>query len=355
MIKLFYKILDTLKNFDFSLFLKLNLIVLKKNYSKYPDYVEEFEKTLANKFNFKYCLSFSSGTAAFYASVLSLNLKSKSKVLISALTFPSVIEILKKQDFDISFINVDKNFKFDLDNITNQKYDLLVLTHPFGFYIDIGNLHKILDEKTKIIFDSSHAQGIKIGDQDHMKFADISFISLQGNKAISGGEGGVIFTDNESSYHQMINNHHPGHKDNVKLKVAGGINDLKLRMHPLAAILAKYDLRKFKNKNKELTEKIKSIYNHLHNIGIEHPYNENSHIGGFHFGIPFFTKKKLLSKYIKRYNWYEDLSSLQIKSLSSENDLTFFEELRFIDLEWIKKNNIYNIKNEINKIFKDVN
>ena len=52
MIKLFYKILDTLKNFDFSLFLKLNLIVLKKNYSKYPDYVEEFEKTLANKFNF---------------------------------------------------------------------------------------------------------------------------------------------------------------------------------------------------------------------------------------------------------------------------------------------------------------
>ena len=54
MIKLFYKILDTLKNFDFSLFLKLNLVVLKRNYSKYPDYVEEFEKTLANKFNFKY-------------------------------------------------------------------------------------------------------------------------------------------------------------------------------------------------------------------------------------------------------------------------------------------------------------
>ena len=44
MIKLFYKILSLVKNFDFFLFFKLNLIILKKNYSKYPNYVEEFEK-----------------------------------------------------------------------------------------------------------------------------------------------------------------------------------------------------------------------------------------------------------------------------------------------------------------------
>ncbi len=355
MIRFFKKILRALKNFDFFLFFKINLIILKKDYSKYPNYVDEFEIALANKFDFKYCLSFSSGTAAFYASILSLNLKRKSKVLISVLTFPSVIEILKKQDFDISYMSIDKNFQFDLKNISNEKYDLLVLTHPFGFYLDIENINKVLDEKTKIIFDSSHSQGIKIAGKNHMKFADISFMSLQGSKAISGGEGGVIFTDNENSYLQMINNHHPGHKNNIKLKVAGGINDLKLRMHPLAAILAKYDLKKFENRNKELVKKIKLIFNYLDNVGIQHPYNENSNIGGFHFGIPFFSKKNLSSKYIKKYNWYENLSSLKIKSISSENDSTFFKELYFFDLEWIKRNNINNLKNEINKIFKDVN
>ena len=355
MIKFFDKILTILKNFDFFLFFKLNLIILKKNYSKYPNYVEEFERTLAKKFNFKYCLSFSSGTAAFYASILSLNLKRKSKVLISVLTFPSVIEILKKQDFDISYINVDKNFKFDLSNLKNEKYDLLVLTHPFGFYLDVENINKVLDGKKKIIFDSSHSQGIEIEGKDHMKFADISFMSLQGNKAISGGEGGVIFTDNEHSYLQMINNHHPGHKKNIKLKVAGGINDLKLRMHPLAAILAKYDLKKFENRNKELIKKIKLMYDYLDNLGIQHPYNENSKIGGFHFGIPFFYKKNLSSKYIKKYNWHENLRSLEIKSVSSESEVTFFKELYFFDLEWIKRENISNLKKEINKIFKDVN
>ena len=58
---------------------------------------------------------------------------------------------------------------------------------------------------------------------DHVKFFDISFLSLQGNKSISGGEGGVILTDNEIIYLKMINNHHPGHRLNKKLRVAGGI------------------------------------------------------------------------------------------------------------------------------------
>ena len=56
------------------------IIAILKNYSKYPGYVLDFEKSLGEKFNSKYCLSFSSGTAAFYASITSLNLK-KSKIL----------------------------------------------------------------------------------------------------------------------------------------------------------------------------------------------------------------------------------------------------------------------------------
>ena len=36
----------------------------------------------------------------------------------------------------------------------------------------------------------------------------------------------------------MINNHHPGHKKNYKSEIAGGIDDIKLRMHPLAAVIA---------------------------------------------------------------------------------------------------------------------
>ena len=138
--------LRIIREFNFQLFLKLFFVILKKDYSKYPKYVEEFENSLSKKFNTEYCLTFSSGTAAFYSSLLALNFKKKSKVLISSLTFPTVIEILKKFDFDIYFFNIDRNFEIVDKNINDQKYDLLVMTYPFGFHINSEILDSYLDK-----------------------------------------------------------------------------------------------------------------------------------------------------------------------------------------------------------------
>ena len=339
--------------FNFKLFWKLSFIILKKDYSKYPRYVEDFEYSLSKRFNTKYCLTFSSGTTSFYASLLALNLRKRSKVLISSLTFPTVIEILKKFDFDIYYFNIDRNFEVITKTISAQKYDLLVMTHPFGFHINSEILKPYLDKDIKIILDASHSQGMTIEKIEHIKFANISFMSLQGNKSISGGEGGIILTDDENLYSKMINNHHPGHKKNKKLEIAGGINDLKLRMHPLAALLALDDLKSFDKRNNHLKEKIKLIYDHLDKLNIKHPFKKKTIISGFHFGIPFFSSEEILSDVIKKYNWYTNLSSLNFNLKLQEDDKSFFANLYFIDLEWIKKNNILKIKKKINNIFKD--
>tara|TARA_B100000900_G_C20579088_1_gene716650 strand:+ start:425 stop:1489 length:1065 start_codon:yes stop_codon:yes gene_type:complete len=343
-----------LKEVNFNLLWKLILIILKKDYSKYPKYVEDFERLLSKKFNSNYCLTFSSGTVAFYASLLALSLKKESKVLISSLTFPSVIETLKKFQFDIYYFDVNKDFDVISKNIDNQKFDLLVITHPFGFYLNNQTLKEHLNDDAKIIFDASHSQGMKINNIEHIKFADISFMSLQGNKSISGGEGGVIFTDNKNLYSKMIDNHHPGHKENTKIEIAGGINDIKLRMHPLAALIATNDLKTFDKRNYDLKNKIIFTYDCLDKFKINHPFHKNSFISGFHFGIPFFSSTKYVSEVIKNYNWYSNLKKLNIKSISTENDVNFFNELYFLDLEWIKKNNFQKIEEKINKIFKDV-
>lgn len=349
------KILCVLKNLNIKLIFDLMIIIIKKNYSKYPDYVINFEKLLSEKFNSKYCLSFSSGTAAFYASLKALKIKKNSKVLISSITFPSIIQILKNENFDIYYINLDKNFKTNTKNLEKYSFDLLILTHPFGFYIDIQNLKKYLNNNTKIIFDSSHSQGVKISNIDHLKEADITFMSLQGKKSISGGEGGVVFTDTENIYLNMINNHHPAHVKNIKNKIAGGINDLKLRMHPLAAIIGKYDLETFDARNYELKEKVEHVYNSLDKFNIYHPYKKNKNISGFHYGIPFFFNGVLSSKIIKKYNWFQNLSSINLKNINSEEEKNFFDELYFLDLEWIKSKNIKEINCEIKKIFSNVN
>ena len=55
-----------------------------------------------------------------------------------------------------------------------------------------------------------------------------------------------------------------------------------------------------------------------------------------------------MSDVIKKYNWYSNLSSLNINSISQEDNESFFKDLYFIDLEWIKNNHI--LKIQLNKV-----
>ena len=81
-----------------------------------------------------------------------------------------MIQILKKFDFEIYYFNLNKNFEIVNKNINDQKYDLLVMTHPFGFYINSKILDSCLRKDTKIILDASHSQGMKVNKINHVKF-----------------------------------------------------------------------------------------------------------------------------------------------------------------------------------------
>lgn len=346
---------NILFKFNFKLYIQIFITILKQDYYKYPKYVSNFEKSLAREFGVKYCLTFASGSAAFYASILSLNLEKGSKVLISSLTFPTVIEILKKFEFDIHYFDIDKKFQAIQCKIKPPKYDydfdLLVMTYPFGFYINYEPLKYYLKKNAKIVLDLSHSQGIKINSINPIKSSNLAFMSMQGNKSISGGEGGVVLTDNEILYSKMINNHHPGHLLNKNKNIAGAINDIKLRMHPISALLANNSLNSFKKRNLLLKRKIIFIYDLLSQLGVNHPFSNSTSISGFHYGIPFFSKKKINSEIIKNYNWYVNFDKVGIKKLTEEHNDMFFEELYFIDLEWVKNNNISIIKKKIKNIF----
>ena len=84
-----------LKKFDLNLFFKFLFIVFKKDYSKYPKYVSSFESNFAKKFGAKYCLTFSSGTASFYASL--------RQGVLEGLTFKEKHQILKNVPLDATF------------------------------------------------------------------------------------------------------------------------------------------------------------------------------------------------------------------------------------------------------------
>ena len=305
----FSNIISSLKIFFYS-FLKQN--------TRYPNYLLNFEKEVSNYFGSKYALSFSNGTTACTALLYSLGVKKNSKIIISKLTFPSVISSILRIGAIPVYLDFDKNLEIK-ENINNDKIigaDYFLITHVYGLPQKIERIKSILalNKKLILIEDISHAQGAIINNKMAGTLGDGSFMSMQGDKAINAGEGGIVFTNSEHVYKRLIYLSHLNRKtskdNNINLLSKIGFIG-KGRMNPLGAITALSDIKNLQKRNKIIKEKIKIIYEGLKDLkNFYAPKIDNyKNLGGFHFGIPFFCDLEILlndfkSKFkIVKYNW----------------------------------------------------
>ena len=305
----FYNVASSIKIFFYS--------ILKQN-TRYPNYLLNFEKEVSNYFGSKYALSFSNGTTACTALLYSLGVKKNSKIIISKLTFPSIISSILRIGAIPVYLDFDKNLEIK-ENISNEKIldaDFFLITHVYGLPQKMERIKSILalNKKLILIEDISHAQGAIINNKKAGTLGEGSFMSMQGDKAINAGEGGIVFTNSEHVYNRLIYLSHLNRKisknNNINLLSKIGFIG-KGRMNPLGAITALSDIKNLQKRNKIIREKIKIIYEGLKGLKNFHaPKIDNyENIGGFHFGIPFFCDLEILlndfkSKFkIVKYNW----------------------------------------------------
>ena len=370
---------NLLKFFQISFILSLIKLVinfiLNRN-TKYPNYLIKFENKLAKYFNYKYCLSFANGTSAADSIFNSLNLKEKN-VIISKLTFPSIICSLLRNGANLYYLDFDYNFDLLIEGeeqkIKNSEF--ILLTSVYGFSQKKKIIEKIreINPEIKIVEDMSHSQCSPKLINKHKKHNLASFMSMQGSKAISAGEGGVAFTDSEKIYKEMIIYSHINRKNETLIGDLENLSKIgfgnKSRMHPFGVFSAEFDLNRLELRNKILREKFNQIYATLEKsrkiiIPKISDYNE---LGGFHYGLPFFINKKISldpdfkNKHnILRYNWpaldkldffHSSINFKKIEILNNDFAKVFLktedlrDQLYFIDLNFI----LINKKKLINK------
>ena len=355
--------------------------ILKQN-TRYPNYLLKFEKEVSNYFNSKFALSFSNGTTACTALLYSIGVKKNSKIIISKLTFPSVISSILRIGALPIYLDFDKNFqiKGDVNREKILSSDFFLITHAYGLPQNIENIRSILNLNKKLILieDISHAQGAIINNSMVGTIGSGSFMSMQGDKAINAGEGGVVLTNDEDVYNRLIYLSHLNRKtsEDRKINLLSKIGFIgKGRMNPLGAITALSDIKNLHKRNKIIREKIKIIYENLKGLKYIHlpKIDKYENLGGFHYGIPFFCESKTTLSNLKNefkiveYNWpnldldenFNDpdkfLNLLYDKDLNLEkvfqksNDLR--DQLYFFDLKEIINLNKNKITNKI-KIFK---
>ena len=232
-------------------------------------HVREFEKKICRKFNSKYALAVTSGTAAIKIGLKSLGLKKNDEVVTQAFNFIATIEAILDLGAKPVLVGVDKTLnmcpKLLMKRITN-KTKAIIPVHMLGV---AAKMNEILNISRKfnipILEDTCEAFGAKYGKKYLSLIGDVGVASFDGGKIITCGEGGAILTNNKSIDKYCREYHDHGHENNPKLprgQDTRTIYGFNYRMTEMQGIIGKVQLQKldFIIKNNKLR------YNHLNKI-----------------------------------------------------------------------------------------
>ncbi len=182
--------------------------------------IKEFEEDFAKYVGAKYAVAVSNGTAALHISALVLTVKPGDKVITTSLTFAASANCIRYCGGDIVFVDIDPS-TFLIDLVKVEKllkgapkgtYKGIIAVDFAGRSVNLEHCKKIAEEYGLwIIEDACHAPGASFIDSSgntqksgNGNFADLAIFSFHPVKHIATGEGGMITTNNEKLYKQLL-------------------------------------------------------------------------------------------------------------------------------------------------------
>lgn len=236
--------------------------------------LKEFEDKFAKYHNVDYSLLCNSGTMALYSMYKSVGLNVGDEVIFPVYTFFATVTPALFCGVVPLFCDCDSQGNISVENIEKlitKKTKAIVVTHMWGLPCDMDSVVDICNKYQLILLeDCSHAHGAKFQNQRVGTFGLASAWSLQGQKIISGGEGGILTTNNKNVYDnaQLLGHYNKRcikevAKENPLYEFATTGFGLKLRSHPIAVAIAN---EQFDNLDKWLETKHKYALNIINEL-----------------------------------------------------------------------------------------
>ena len=226
-----------------------------------------------------YALAINSGTAAVYLAILALDLAAPDEIVMPVATFPSLVGAANLAGVNVRLCDIDpltgnispESFR----KVINQNVKAVLVTHLWGQPADLAAITEICSEnKIFMIEDCSHAYGAEYEGEKVGTFGDIACFSMQANKAVFAGEGGIFATNNRKLYETavLLSSSVERILDCVKTPEAlaywGTGLGVKLKMNPLGAIVALRSLNELAQTNEARAMRLSLITDAAKRTGI---------------------------------------------------------------------------------------
>ncbi len=194
-------------------------VCMKKSPFRYygfdkPTEVNSFEEEFAKRIGAKHALAVTSCTAALMVALKAAGIGPGDKVIVPACTFLATAGAVVCAGAVPIFADVDDTLNIDPQKIGSivDKYTKALITVPL-----LGNpcqMDEIMTEAKKynliVIEDVAQSMGSSLNGKCMGTWGDIGVFSLQMNKLITTGEGGVVVTNNDEIYERAARYHDQG-------------------------------------------------------------------------------------------------------------------------------------------------
>ena len=170
---------------------------------------KKFEKEFAIFSNTKFAIALANGTVALDVALKALNIGPGDEVLVTSRTFIATVSSIVNAGAKPIFTDVDQNTQNitikTIQNALTNKTKAIVCVHLAGWPCDMDPLIEFAkNHDLKIIEDCAQAHGAKYKGRPVGSLGDVGCWSFCQDKIMStGGEGGMVTTNNEELWSKM--------------------------------------------------------------------------------------------------------------------------------------------------------
>jgi dTDP-4-amino-4,6-dideoxygalactose transaminase len=179
-----------------------------------PKHVDAYEAAARNFYGVRHALAVNSGTGALTASMAALGIGPGCEVIVPAFLWVASVGAVVQSNAIPVLCEVDDSLCMDPADLEKKITPLTKLILPIHMAGNPCNMEAIMAVAKKhgipVLEDCAQCNGGSYRGQKLGSFGEMAIFSLQLNKNMTSGEGGLIITSDEKRYYRAFSAHDMG-------------------------------------------------------------------------------------------------------------------------------------------------
>jgi dTDP-4-amino-4,6-dideoxygalactose transaminase len=179
-----------------------------------PTHVNQLEEYARTFYGVRHALAVNSGTGALFTAMSALGIGPGTEVIVPAFMWVATVTAVIQNNAIPVLCEVDDSFSMDagdLEKKITSRTKLIAAVHMAGTPCDMDVIMGVAERNNiPVLEDCAQCNGGSFKGRKVGTFGKVGMYSLQINKNVTAGEGGLLVTDDEKLYTRLVAAHDLG-------------------------------------------------------------------------------------------------------------------------------------------------